>query len=105
MDFLYAGKNLREDDVIAEDYFEDPAKWPKVRPAPTELLKEIHGRVGKEIAHLTYKRLEVADDAKQWPFIKIADEINVAFDVFLKNVPRDCLNLGLDWTESKRYCE
>jgi len=53
LDFLFAAKP-QLDDVIAEDFFEDPATWHNVRPPKSEILETVHKRVGKEIAHLTY---------------------------------------------------
>ncbi len=94
LDFLYTEKP-QADDEIAEDYFDDPLQWPNARPEETESLKMIHKRVGKEVAHLTYARLDITPEAKQWPFVQIAYEINIAFSEFLKRVPTD--RLSEDW--------
>ena len=100
LDFLYAEKP-QADDVIAEDYFDKPSQWLTVRPEKTETLKVIHKRVGKEVAHLTYARLEVTAEAKQWPFIKIASEINSVFDAFLNNVAENRLGSNVNSVASK----
>jgi len=100
LDFLYAEKP-QAGDVIAEDYFDEPSQWLTVRPEKTETLKVIHKRVGKEVAHLTYARLEVTAEAKQWPFIQIAKEINTVFDAFLNNVAKNRLGSSLSSVTSK----
>lgn len=100
LDFLYAEKP-QADDVIAEDYFDEPSQWLTVRPEKTETLKVIHKRVGKEVAHLTYARLEVTAETKQWLFIQIANEINSAFDAFLKNVAENRLGSSLSSAAGK----
>lgn len=97
LDFLYATNKVQEDDVIAEDYFDNPSQWKGVRPSKTENLEIIHRRVGKEIAHLSYARLEITNEEKSWPFIKIYEDINNAFDAFLKNVAENRLNKKLIW--------
>lgn len=91
LDFLYADKP-QADDVIAEDYFDVPAQWLTIRPTKTETLGAIHKRVGKEVAHLTYVRLGVTAEAKQWPFGQIAHDINIALNAFLSNVSKDRLS-------------
>ncbi len=93
LDFFYAGapksadeqpKPPQKDDVIAEDFFEDPAHWLSSRPTMTEELKKVHFRVGKEIAHLTYFRSRLAD--KNWPFAIIANDMHQVVAAF-ENVP------------------
>jgi hypothetical protein len=67
LDFLYPSK-MGRDDVIADDFFDNPSTWVGQRPAESALLTEIHRRVGKEIAHLTYARLDVTPETKPWQF-------------------------------------
>ena len=94
LDFLYADKP-KVDDVIAEDYFDVPSDWLATRPNKTKLLGVIHKRVGKEVAHLTYARLDVTAQEKQWQFAQIADDMNAVFDTFLTNVAKE--KLGPSW--------
>jgi hypothetical protein len=91
LDFLYAKEAPRSDDVIAEDFFQDPEQWKSVRPEKSETLNMIHTRVGKEVAHLTYARLKVTPEAKQWPFLQIANELRAVFNKFLEIVPKELL--------------
>lgn len=94
MDFLYADRP-QPDDVIAEDFFASPEQWTRIRPALSESLSQAKRRAGKEIAHLTYARLDVTPETKPWRFSEIANEITTVMDIFLKNVPKE--NLGSKW--------
>jgi len=94
LDFLYA-ENSRPDDLIAEHYFDTPADWLAIRRDKSELLKGVHKRVGKEVAHLTYARLGVTAEEKQWQFAQIFNEINGVFKIFLANVGKE--KLGPSW--------
>ena len=97
LDFLFA-ENPRPDDVIAEDYFSSPDEWLKIKANKSEKLNNIHVRVGKEVAHLTYFRQTVTSEAKAWNFIEIANEINSVFSKFIKLVPKNLL--GASWNKS-----
>jgi hypothetical protein len=69
LDFLYAPKNRRDDDVIAQDYFDDVAEWENLRPLMSANLEQARDRAGKEMVHLTYARLDVTPEAKPWRFV------------------------------------
>ncbi len=86
LDFLYADSRAFPDDVIAEDFFDSQGEWPVLRPAKSELLEKVHRRVAKEVAHLTYARLDVTPEAKKWYYIDIYNDINRVFQVFLRGV-------------------
>lgn len=88
MDFLYAD-GPRTDDVVAEDFL---PSWPACRPVCTAALSRAKRRAGKEIAHLTYARLEVVPDEKPWEFLSIAADVRGAFSAFLRQVPRERLD-------------
>ena len=68
--FLYSSSPW-EDDVIAEDFFDDPETWRKARPDKSAVLSRIPRRVGKEIVHLTYARSRVTEAVKKWPILEI----------------------------------
>ncbi len=91
LDFLFAEKP-KEDDVIAEDYFSSPDEWSNIREIKSEQLKNIHARVGKEIAHLTYVRQTISPELKGWRFLEIANEINSVFNSFRAHVPKNLLS-------------
>jgi hypothetical protein len=82
--------------VIAEDFLDDAAAWLKQRPSKEDSLELIQGRVGKEIAHLTYARLRVTPEAKKWQFGNVAREINSIVLEFLRMVPKERLHTR--WT-------
>ena len=94
LDFLYA-EGPHKDDVIAEDFFEDPAPWYKARPPKSEKVQCVHGRVGKEIAHLTYTRQQVTPETKPWSLVDIAQEVMEVFAHFRRLVPVELL--GSRW--------
>lgn len=100
LDFLYATKP-QSDDVIAEDFFDSPSDWAAIRPNKTKLLMSVHKRVGKEVAHLTYERLNITAEEKQWQFGQIMIDLNNVFRVFLNNVTKD--KLAPSWEKVEFY--
>jgi len=96
MDFLYAD-SPRPDDVVAEDFLPQDTNWSEVRPPLTKVLKVARKRAGKEVAHLTYARLNVSPEEKLWHFLDIAQDVSLAFKVFLQHVPPE--NLDDDWRD------
>lgn len=99
LDFLYTEKP-QKDDVIAQDFFDDPSIWHQVRPLKSEVLRKVHRRVAKEVAHLTYARQDVTPETKPWPFVEIANEVNEVFSKFLSAAPKELL--GPRWGDQKR---
>lgn len=85
LDFLYGPAKLQPDDVVADDYV-DAAMWATSRPQESASLEGVRSRAGKEIAHLTYKRLE-RTDKKNWDFARIAADIGSLLDKFVTLVP------------------
>lgn len=94
MDFLYKDKP-QKDDVVAQDYFTSLEEWENIRTPISEILEKAKKRAGKEIAHLTYARLEVTPDTKPWVFIVITNEISKVMKIFLENVSKE--KLGTRW--------
>ena len=101
LDFLYA-ERPKADDVIAEDFFDDPAKWRNAMPQKSEKVQFAHRRVGKEVAHLTYARQDVTPETKPWPFIEIANEVNAVFAQFLHIVSLALLGSRWDGYKAER---
>ncbi len=64
LDFFYPPANVKNDDVLAGDYFDDSEAWEKIRPQLSEALSRAKTRAHKEIAHLTYARLDVTPETK-----------------------------------------
>lgn len=59
IDFLWLDEPMKHTDAIASDYVDD---WKA--PAMSERLSKVKGRVGKEMVHLSYNRLDVPEDEK-----------------------------------------
>jgi hypothetical protein len=91
IDFLYA-EQPRADDVVAADYFYPSDEWDKLRPLQSETLKKARIRTHKELAHLTYERLNVTPETKPWAFSEIANEIQKVMRIFLEKVPKHLLS-------------
>jgi len=96
--FFYSEKP-RDDDIIAEDFFNNQTDWHSIRPLKTKTLENAKKRADKEVAHLTYNRLDVTPEQKPWEFLEIFDELQVLIKVFLDNVDQDLL--GSHWDETK----
>jgi hypothetical protein len=94
LSFLYA-EDPWQDDVIAEDFFASPEEWTRIRPPRTPPLEKVHGRVGKEIAHLTYGRQAVLPEMKEWSFLDIDRDVFEAAKVFIAAAPKS--SLGSRW--------
>ena len=84
------------DDAFAADYF--PAgEWAKTRTnVQRSKLDGISKRTGHEIAHLSYKRIHIAAEAREWEFDVIAGVIGYAFRLFLADVSSDLLTDGFE---------
>ncbi len=88
-DFLYAS-DPRRDDVTAEHY---AAGWEGKRPGASQNLLELKRRVNKEVAHISYVRLERPTEAeKHWEFAQIAKEMCQLLLAFLANAKPSCLD-------------
>ena len=97
--FFYS-ESPRKDDIIADDFFTSPNDWQKMRPQKTELLDKAKKRADKEVAHLTYTRLDITPEQKHWDFVKIYNDLQVLIKLFLNNIPTDLL--GSKWEDFKQ---
>jgi hypothetical protein len=97
--FFYS-ENPRKDDIIADDFFTSLTGWQKIRPPKTKLLDKAKKRADKEIAHLTYTRLDITPEDKHWDFVQIYDDLQVLIKLFLKSIPVDLL--GSKWDNFKQ---
>lgn len=88
VDFFFRDKG-RSDDAFAAHYFEQ-GEWATLRPQPGPWIREVKhpdlDRFGKEIAHLNYHRVTLAERAKGWPVVQIAGAIGEALWSFVSNV-------------------
>ena len=100
LDFLWPDKPKRKSDwVIAADFFPSPSDWEKLRPEISQPLLDSRVRAAKEIAHLTYARLAVEPEEKDWDVRQIANEVTRVVETFIRHVPMQFL--GPKCTELK----
>ena len=85
IEFLYKDKPY-EDTVRASQYFTSDSLWKSIRPPKTKLLEETVKNAHKQLAHLTYTRLQ---GKMQWPYIEIAKNIEAVLQVFREKLPDD----------------
>ncbi len=81
--FMFNKKD-KKDDAIANDYVVDQIKWKKIVSSYRKKLNFIYLRRNKELAHLSYERLEVTAITKQWSFVAICREISDLVDYFIE---------------------
>jgi hypothetical protein len=83
LDFLFPPFNLQLDDVLAQHFFTDSDAFQKRLPELVDREK-IRKRIAKEMAHLTYKRIGISLEDKQWDYGKIQQEVNQVLVVFFR---------------------
>jgi len=84
IDFLWPVKP-KNDHVIAEDYFCKEGQWENIRTPIPDILSKARIRAHKEIAHISYDRINVKKDEKPWDFITLSKLISVSMDLFFKS--------------------
>jgi hypothetical protein len=89
IDFLWVDGPMKDTDAIARDWIEG---WEA--PEMSERLANVKDRVGKEMVHLSYNRLDVAEDEKGWTVLGIGPEVVGAFGKFATEVPDDLVPEG-----------
>lgn len=90
-DFAYSGSRARTDDVIAEDFFADPAKWQSLRPSVDTSIESERTRVGKMVAHFTYVKAQTPINENEWDFARLINPIYSVMKSFIANVPDDLI--------------
>lgn len=86
IDFLWKDASTFKTDALAVHYFDD-SQWAVLRPEMESTLDHVGKRAGREIAHLTYHRVSVAEEAKGWAFLHVAGSIGRCLRVFVDHVP------------------
>ena len=88
IDFLYGSSDdpkVRPDDVLAEDFLPSAVDdWRKAREQMSVEMKEALTRINKEVAHLTYERLNVVPDLKAHDVAKLRDTCLSLLKTFLR---------------------
>jgi hypothetical protein len=90
--FLFRDIADRDDDALGIHFFEHPDNWKRIRPEPGEHLSALGKRVGKEIAHLTYTRMNVSPDKKGWNFLATSFELLKVLDLFANSASTQLLS-------------
>jgi hypothetical protein len=88
--FFFFAENGHPTDVLATDFFPDATNWRaahKRSDIPVALAK-VGGRVGKEIAHLTYDRLGIDYEASKWDVTAMRQAMMAVVKDFAGSVPR-----------------
>ncbi|MDZ7660929.1 hypothetical protein [Thiohalophilus sp.] len=88
IDFIWDPSNIKKDDAIASDFFMSKTQWEQIRPEFPLELKPTRSRTGKEIAHLTYARMDVTPDIKDWNIAEMTNAILHSLIIFTENAEK-----------------
>lgn len=89
LDFLYPPENLRPDDVIADDYFDEPELFRKKMLKKLPVSDYLKKKTGKRVMHLTYSRLSVENDEKIWQVGDIHDQLAGSLEIFFETISQE----------------
>jgi hypothetical protein len=89
IDFLWRSRPMKGTDAIATDW---NVSWQA--PKMSERLANVRDRVGKEMVHLSYNRLDIPEDEKGWQVLGVGPEVTGAFGKFATEVPEDLVPDG-----------
>jgi hypothetical protein len=85
MHFLYP-KGKQQSHILADHFFDDAGYWRKEHKKEPEEFGKSRDRVNKEIAHLTYDRLSITPDRKNWSPV-LGRKILEVMDSFFTAMP------------------
>ncbi|MFQ5945111.1 MAG: hypothetical protein ACE5NC_02545 [Anaerolineae bacterium] len=73
---------VRPDDMVAEDFFQEPADWWRIRGDPPDALDydALGVYVDKQVAHMVYPKRQ----KKDWDFIEIAQDLQPVLERFIE---------------------
>ena len=91
IDFLWLDRPMKDTDAIRRL----DRGWQA--PEMSERLARVKDRVGTEMVHLSYNRLDVPEDEKGWGVLGIGPEVLSTFGQFALEVPDDLIPEG--WRE------
>lgn len=98
-DFLYDRKP-KPDSVISSEFFPDPMIWRNKR-RQIKSMKSLDGarkRTNTEVSHLSWDRLDVTEEKKDWRFEEIFNSLNQILIEFIAVVPKQ--HLHDDWKKT-----
>jgi len=87
VEFFYTKHKKYSTDVRALDFFENKGSWIGSRPNLTGSLTKIRERAGKELAHLTYKRISGTPPEKDWSTGETVEDLVKVINIFLDRLP------------------
>ena len=78
---------VRRDDMVAEDFFEEPGDWWEARGKLPDALgyDDLDFYVNKQVVHMVYPQRE----RKRWNFAKIADRLQPALETFIERLDEE----------------
>jgi hypothetical protein len=88
-DFLYPKVTARPTDVQAQHYC---SNWPSICGTIPPLLDDARERVGREIVHLTYRRLDVTPAQKQWFLDHVSQPLEEKLEHFARHADSQLLD-------------
>jgi hypothetical protein len=91
--FIY-NIRIKDEDIVAGDYFDDPSRWEKNLPEKSNFTDDIE-KVNKEIAHLTEHRLDKTPESKKWLILPIAKKIAEPLLKFIELAPSEFVDPSL----------
>ena len=96
VDFFYPNRK-KPNDADAADFFDDPMVWKRARRKTPPSLKSVKGRVGMEMAHLSYDR---PAPSVPWDYKTIWADLSGVIRDFIDAATVD--RLGADFIERVR---
>lgn len=88
IEFIWESSNPRKDDAIESDFFKSKTEWEKLRPEFPIVLEPTRSRTGKEIAHLTYSRMDVTPEIKGWNIAEMTKAMLHSLKIFAENAEK-----------------
>jgi len=85
-EFFYNDNKRYDTDARAWDFLEEKNLWQKLRPAEMESMIEIRERAGKELAHLSYKRIYGTPPEKSWNTGETLSDLLKVVGIFLEHL-------------------
>ena len=101
VDFFYKRSSRYETAAFAWHFFHRRQTWQDARPQPGPWITVVRDpllstdRIGAEIVHLSYNRIELSEEARGWPVTQIAHALGSVVHCFVENVPDR--NVGADF--------
>jgi hypothetical protein len=87
---VFFPSGAEENDVLAEQYFDDPMTWKMARGRKPDF--DVRANVGTQIAHLSYERLGIGPEAKNWPVSQIHADLMRVVRAFEETAARERLS-------------